>query len=148
MNSLGQRCAGRWSKWRILGLVIAASAALNIIWTSWVVVTDYEWMGDHQVRTFVLPASPIFAPPRPEDFGEKSWRAFQFFYIGGGGGPIGEPHLRPNWELMALKSLAIVAFGFPVTLFAFRLLGLSRKSPKPKARLDNPLPRSESEIES
>ena len=121
----------QWSKWPILGLVVAVSALVNVFWTNWVVITDYEWMGDRQVRKFIPPASPIFVPPSPEDFGEKTWRAFQFFYMGGGGGPVGDPLLRPNWELMAVKSVAMVGLGFPLALIAFRLLGPRHKKHKP-----------------
>lgn len=96
----------------MLGIAVSLAILWKLIATDWIVRTDYEYMGNFEVRTYSPPPRPIFSPPKPGDKvgGATSWRDMEYFYIGGAGGPIGEPRLQINWILLLIK-LAVATGG-------------------------------------
>lgn len=86
-------------------IVFAIACVCKLIVTDWIVRTDYRYMGRDEVRTYSPPPRPIWSPPEPDDLvsGAKSWAHWEYFYMGGAGGPVGEPKLVVNWALVLVK---------------------------------------------
>ena len=101
-------------------LVFAIACTWKLIATDWIVRTDYNYMGHCEVRTYSPPPRPIWSPPEPDDLvsGAKSWAHWEYFYMGGAGGPVGEPKLGVNWPLLLIKMGLVTFIGyFSVILF-------------------------------
>ena len=109
---------------------------LALIWivvrTDWIVQTDYAFMNYRGLQTYTPPTSPLWHPPRPQDLSPTatSWQHWDFFYMGGGGGPTEKPHLRINWPIAALKIALITIPGY---LLAVLLTSISNRFPRKPA---------------
>ena len=91
----------------------------KIVRTDWIVMTNYEFFERDsppamQVRTYTPPVSPLFLPPKPQDFEPTAttWWHDRFFPIGGFGGPTEEPRLHINWPLLLFKMGAGMLAGY------------------------------------
>jgi hypothetical protein len=111
-----------------LGLAVILLGAA-FVWvavrTDWIVETDYEYMGQREHRTFTPPVRPLWHPPQPQELSPTatSWRDWDFFYIGGAGGPTEEPYLRINWALTILKLTLVTVPGYLVGTLAIAIYG-------------------------
>ena len=104
--------------------------AWKLVRTDWIVSTNY-WYYDSdpppsehfEVRTYTPPITPLWRPPRPQDIEPTAttWRHWEFFYMGGAGGPTEEPKLHINWPLLLIKLACGAVAGYLVIIIAFRL---------------------------
>lgn len=104
----------RPSRWRIALAILSLAVGWKVVRAEWIVRTDYEHMGNFGKDTYVPDSSPLWSPPTPGDKvpGATSWREWQYFYIGGAGGPIAEPVLGLNWTITLLKITCVTVVGY------------------------------------
>ena len=111
-------------------LLLFALLAWKLVRTDWIVSTNY-WYFDAdpppseriEVRTYTPPITPFWRPPRPQDIEPTAttWQHFEFFYIGGAGGPTEEPTLHINWSLLLIKLALGAVVGYLAIVIAFRI---------------------------
>jgi hypothetical protein len=117
-------------------LLILALLAWKFVRTDWIVSTNYAY-GDtdypptehFEVRTYTPPITPLWRPPRPQDIEPTAttWLHWEFFYMGGTGGPTEEPRLHINWPLLLIKLACGAVIGCSVIVLAFGLF--ARRAP-------------------
>lgn len=115
----------RRSRWQIALGILSVAIVWKTARADWIVRTDYEHMGLLGRDSYVPESRPLWSPPKPGDKvpGATSWRNWQYFYIGGAGGPAGEPVLGLNWGVTFLKITFVTVGGYLLgcaVLFGFR----------------------------
>lgn len=110
-------------------IVFALACTWKLIVTDWIVRTDYKYMEHNEVRTYSPPPRPIWSPPKPDDLvsGARSWAHWEYFYMGGAGGPVGEPQLGVNWTLMLIKIALATLIGSSGVILFRRLVNRRRR---------------------